>query len=262
MDQERKLTNLDSLAIKAKTEKDCILQLKEAVRGYTHRMVNKYIAAFGNNRCGVERCDLEQSAFVALLNAVKYFNRDAGAGFLTAYTFSLKTAFADCYGIRTSKRDALLSAISADIPIDKDGEITILDTIPSKDTMQTVDDSIYCEQLHEYLDKALSKIKPELADILRKIYFDGQSSVEIAKVKQCSEAYINSLKAKAFRQIRNSIYPPLREFSEFNPYLSTGFQSFCNSGLSVQERFLLTKESNDEFKGKSYAKEKTQKNAE
>lgn len=244
MDQERKLTDLDSLAIKAKTEKDSVLKLKEAVRGYTHRMVNKYIAAFGKNRCGVERCDLEQSAFIALLNAVRYYGKDAGAGFLTAYTFSLKTAFAECYGIRTSKRDALLNAISADTPIDEDGDITILDTIPAKDTMQTVEDSIYREQLHECLEKALNRIKPELADILRKIYFDEKSALDIAKIKQCPEQYIQSLKGKAFRQIRNPIYPPLREFSEFNPYLSTGFRSFYNSGMSVQERFLLTKECN------------------
>lgn len=259
---KRTLTDLDALAIKAKTEKDCVLKLKEAVRGYTHRMVNKYIAAFGNNCCGVERCDLEQSAFVALLNAIKYYNDDAGAGFLTPYTFSLKTAFADCYGIRTSKRDALLNAVSADTPIDEDGEITVLDTIPSKDTMQSVEDSIYQEQLHECLEKALSKIEPELADTLRKIYFDGQTSAKLAKDRKCDESCINSLKAKAFRQMRNPIYPPLREFSDFNPYLSTGFQAFCNSGLSVEERCLLTKESNDEFNRRSYGKEKTQKNAE
>lgn len=59
--------------------------------------------------------DLRQSGWLALCDAVEKFDPDRGA-FLTALSFALKQQFASLCGVRSTKRDALSSAVSLDRP--------------------------------------------------------------------------------------------------------------------------------------------------
>ena len=83
------------------------------------------------SRTGLETEDLTQAAFLALLEAVNSFSPDKG-GFLTWYTFCLKTAFAEATGWRTERqrRDPLRAAASLDAPLtDDEVDVTLADTI-------------------------------------------------------------------------------------------------------------------------------------
>ena len=68
--------------------------------------------------------DLRQCGWLALYDAVEKFDPDRGA-FLTALSFALKQQFASLCGVRSTRRDALSSAVSLDRPAfsdDPDGE--------------------------------------------------------------------------------------------------------------------------------------------
>lgn len=106
--------------------RELLLKLWEGVRRYAW----KKSAAWP--RAGLEVEDLMQAAFLALLEAVNSFSPDKG-GFLTWYTFRLKTAFAEVTGWRTEhqRRDPLRAAVSLDASLtDEEGDVTLADTIP------------------------------------------------------------------------------------------------------------------------------------
>lgn len=81
---------------------------------------------------GVEVEDLLQVGFLALMDAVGTWNRDA-AMFITWYTIRLKGAFTEAVGLRTARQrnDPLRGAVSLDAPVGHDAEdlFTMLDIL-------------------------------------------------------------------------------------------------------------------------------------
>ena len=65
-----------------------VVELWQAVRRFAMRTANRWYRAF-DGRCGVERSDLMQSAFIALVNALEHWD-STRAGFLTMFEFPLK----------------------------------------------------------------------------------------------------------------------------------------------------------------------------
>ena len=81
---------------------------------------------------GVEVEDLLQVGFLALLDALETWNRDA-AMFITWYTIRLKGAFTEAVGLRTARQrnDPLRGAVSLDAQVGRDADdpLTLLDVL-------------------------------------------------------------------------------------------------------------------------------------
>lgn len=109
-----------------------ILELWQAVRRFAIKQGLRWLRAL-DGRGGVTLDDLEQCAFLALLDALKDWNGDNGS-FIGWYVLRLKTAYQEAMGMRTKrdKQDPINLALPLDEPLtDREGDsFTIADTVP------------------------------------------------------------------------------------------------------------------------------------
>ena len=132
------------------------MELWEAVRRFAAQRSNRWVHI---GRGGITLEDLEQSAFVALLRAVKTWDPNGKAGFLSWYEIYIKGEFSIITGQRSmrTKMDPLDSAVSLDIPVNDSEEASpMLDLLP--------DESPSTQELLEKKDCA--KVLAEALDIL------------------------------------------------------------------------------------------------
>ena len=106
---------------------DELLRLWDQVRRFAAAQARRWARA-----SGIDIDDLMREAFVALMDAVGTWNRDA-AMFITWYTIRLKGAFTEAVGLRTARQrnDPLRGAVSLDAPVGHDAEdpFTMLDIL-------------------------------------------------------------------------------------------------------------------------------------
>lgn len=106
---------------------DELLRLWDQVRRFAAAQARRWGRA-----SGIDIDDLMQEAFVALMDALGTWNRDA-AMFITWYTLRLKGAFTEAVGLRTARQrnDPLRGAVSLDAPVGHDAEdlFTMLDIL-------------------------------------------------------------------------------------------------------------------------------------
>lgn len=189
--------------------------------------------------------DLIQAGYFAVLDAVKYYNPSSGIKFTSYLENTLKKAFREAAGIRTSKRDPLDSALHLDTPCGEDGDSSIIDLIgdPGSDMVQ-IEESIYNRELHSALEDALSVLTDREREILTLRYYFGVNYSKQAASKNVCSQYISQVASEAFEKIRNNrqIMTQLAGFMpqyEYNPFRFTGYSSWQQSDLSVQDRYLM-----------------------
>ncbi|WP_298030049.1 sigma factor [uncultured Dysosmobacter sp.] len=134
------------------------LQLWEAVRGFV------YDRAYRWARYDVTIDDLQQCAFLALVEAVGSWDRDRGT-FLTLYGLKLQAAFTEAAGLRTErdKRDPLRTAVSLDAPLtdDEGDSLTLSDVIPDPVAVAAINNVAemdFQQRRHSALEKALARL--------------------------------------------------------------------------------------------------------
>lgn len=167
----------------------------------------RHIVGVLDGRLGVTFDDLYQSAYPALVAAVETFQPEKSS-FSTWFMFHLKTAYAECTGIRTqtAKNDPVNHALSLDAPVGDDGDNALFgELIPDPKaaaTMQAVLGREYQRQLHEALEMSMSELPALYADVLRLRYYREMTIEEVAKAKNIEPARARQIESKALTQIR------------------------------------------------------------
>ena len=132
----------NKIAVSVQSGDGDILTLWGMCRRYAMQQATRWLRAFESG--GVELDDLEQSAFIGLLKAVKTWKPESGA-FSTWYTIQLKAVFVEAYGMKTkrTREDPLnKSHLSLDTPLDEneDGNFTIADVLPDEAAEEAFED--------------------------------------------------------------------------------------------------------------------------
>ena len=126
------MANTDEIAAAVHSGSADILELWQAVRRFAVKQGLRWLRALGG-RGGVTLDDLEQCAFLALLDTLKDWNGDSGS-FIGWYALRLRTAYQEAMGMRTKRdnQDPINSALPLDEPLtNREGDFfTIADTIP------------------------------------------------------------------------------------------------------------------------------------
>lgn len=218
-------------------------QVRKLIRIQAERYHRHHILNGGGNHA-VDVDDLTQCGYYAVLEAVKYYSPCGGYKFTTYLDKTLKKAFREALGIRTSKRDPCASAASLDVPCGEDDETPLLDLIDSHDTsMIQVDESVYNQELRRELTTILQQLPEAEREVLTLQYFFGISYREQAETKGVSLQSIAQRADAAFERIRRNP-KQMRVLSEFmpeydfDPYRHTGLTSWATSGRSVEENFI------------------------
>ncbi|MEG1895829.1 MAG: sigma-70 family RNA polymerase sigma factor [Oscillospiraceae bacterium] len=219
-------------------------QTRKFITVQAKRFYNKF-----DNHMGATVEDLVQSGYFAVLSAVDYYEPEKGLKYITFLSQTLKTAFAETMGVRTSKQDMLDYARSLDEPVNEQEDITLLDKIgdltPGQgDISINVIESIFHQELRAALNEALSMLSEENRKRIEMHYYFNISFRELARERKVSQTSIETTMYNSLLRIYNSRYrKTLKTFIEYafdeNYYIGTGYTSWKHSGMSAQERQIL-----------------------
>lgn len=227
-------------------ETDLLPQLWEQVQRFIYREARRrYFATEGLGGVAVE--DLVQSGYIALVEAVGYFQPDGEYKFLTYLGKTLKTAFAEAGGYKTSKRDLLnVADDSLDAPIAEDTDTTRGDMVADPiDQYEDAERRIWLEQLQEAMGKAMDALPAGWRDVLRRYYWDGQSLDEISAATGIHRNNVDNRRHKGLRQLRRNVQRyGLDQFVEDRTpyYARVGVESFHATHTSAVEYAVIRRE--------------------
>ena len=187
-------------------ERDLILQLWEQVRRYAHDRAYKWFRAT-NGRGGQTVQDLEQEAFLALLEALEGWDEKAGP-FLPWYSLRLKAAFTAATGQRTKRDqlDPLQNCISLNAPLtDREGgPFTLEDTIPdqrAEEDLETVEE----RDKQAAIRRVLDSLQADQRQVILLRYFHDLTRDQTAQWLHLTRTRANTIEQKALRLLRHPV---------------------------------------------------------
>lgn len=161
------------------------LELWISVRRLALKFAMRWESAL-DGQSGMERDDFMQVAFIAMLDAVKSWDSQAGS-FSTWFVIILKGAFTEAAGLRTERErnDPIRVAKSLDAPLTDDevDPITLADIIadPEAERMvRTVDELDFTEKRRKAVEAALASLPEHLQEAIREKYYRGEKADMVA----------------------------------------------------------------------------------
>jgi len=225
-------------------EKDLFAELWGQVERLVVHIAARRLPPNGaNNR--IELGDLTQAGYLAMVNAVKDFDRESGTKFTTYLNLHLKNAFAGELGSKTTRRDALLQAISLNHRLgDGEGDdgAEMGDFLPDPDAeneFYVLDDRLTVQQDYEAVMKEVNKLDEKQRGIILKRFRDNRTLGEIGGVLGVSTEQVRQYERDALRKLCRR--PALRVLAEnyassrTSAYRAKGLTAFKSSGTSTVE---------------------------
>lgn len=242
---------LTKLAHRLKTgEPGAVLELWEAVRRFVVMLARRRAAAPG---CRTMVEDLTQAGFLAVITTADQYEPGAGHSFIQALSFSLRKAFAEEAGTRSTKRDALQYADSTETAAYRDDPEgpTVGELLPDDAAalafmgVEYVDFLDYCRR---EIRVALDTLPPEYAALLRLHYLEGKTLEEAAALcgfsskQAASEAKYRALQRLEHGMHRRELRECLVAFEDFRVYQESAKRdTWAKTGLSRTEAAALVK---------------------
>lgn len=225
-------------------ERQLIPDLWELMRPLTAKFINRYtqiLQQSGNYL--YEEEDLWQEAYIALIDAIDYYEPERGA-FSNCYLWKIKNATRSIRG--RDKRggtcgDPLLYAVSLDKPLDDDTDTLLQDTIPDSSSVQAFDDTehrVYASQLRQALDGiAAEQLTERQREVIRLRYYDQYERQHIARCLNISENEVFSTESGAIRVYRQP--NNRRKLQPFLPNIyDSGMGAYRRRQMSVVEYYV------------------------
>lgn len=217
-DFKRNSPSNEDLAIQAKQgDQNAALQLWEQVRRFVRMMARRRLPNDGStNR--VDMDDLMQSGYLGMAAAVQNYDPNSGCPFVSVLRNHVRTAFAKEIGYHTTRRDALLWAVSIDAPSgpgDDKGDLTISDMLaaPSAEiAFEDMLDRVGRDQAFQTVMKFVDKLEPEQEAVIRLYYLLGLNYRETALAIGKKPSEVRKNLQKALRQLR--CVPEIRKIGE------------------------------------------------
>lgn len=150
---------------------------------------------------------------------------------------------------RTVSADPLNYCASLDAPATADDEnsTTMGELLPDPAAareMQSVEDRLYHEQMHDAVENALEKLPPDELEVLRCHFYQDKTYKETAAAVGKDLSTVRAIEGRALRNLRAD--PKLRrwhdDFITTRAWSNAGFFAWQNSG-SIEERTIESLES-------------------
>ena len=230
-----------AIAVKA-GETPLLAPLWERVEKLIWLFVNKCYLKW-EARClsmGVERDDLHQQGYFALLAAVKCFDPEKGLKFTSYLALNCQRYFYDALGLRSGDWKDKPTPTSLDRPLGDEVDFTLMDTIPDADSergFEEVLDRDYISRLRQDLMAAIADLPDKQKLVIAGLYFEGLTYREIGK----SVKSIDRIRHEALRRLarhgRLKAYKAERIRETYGQ--GFGFRTFDRLRASPQERAVL-----------------------
>ena len=187
-------------------ERDLILPLWEQVQRYAHNRAYKWFRAT-NGRGGQTVQDLEQEAFLALLEALEGWDEKAGK-FLTWYDLRLKAAFTAATAQRTQRdrKDPLQDCLSLDTPLtDREGDpFTLGGTIPDPRAEEDME-AVAERDLQAGVRRVVDSLSEEQRRVILLRYYHDMTREQTAQRLHLTRARAAAIESKALRLLRHPV---------------------------------------------------------
>ena len=187
-------------------ERDLLLQLWEQVQRYAHDRAYKWFRAT-NGRGGQTVQDLEQEAFLALLEALEGWDKKAGP-FLPWYSLRLKAASTAATAQRTQRdrKDPLQDCLSLDAPLtDREGDpFTLEDTIldqRAEDDLEAVEE----REKQAAIWRVINSPQTEQRQVILLRYYHHMTREQTAQRLHLTRTSAATIEAKALRLLRHPV---------------------------------------------------------
>ena len=181
-----------------------ILPLWEQVRRYAHDRAYKWFRAT-NGRGGQTVQDLEQEAFLALLEALEGWDEKAGP-FLPWYSLRLKAAFTAATMQRTKRdmKDPLESALSLDASLldGEDDPFILADVVADPRAEQDMENLEEIER-QESVRRVVNSLSEEQRRVILLRYFHNMTREQTAQRLHLTKTVANAIEQKALRVLRH-----------------------------------------------------------
>ena len=187
-------------------ERDLLLQLWEQVQRYAHDRAYKWFRAT-NGRGGQTVQDLEQVAFLALLEALEGWDEKAGP-FLPWYSLRLKSAFTAATMQRTKRdmKDPLESALSLDASLldGEDDPFILADVVADPRAEQDMENLEEIER-QESVRRVVNSLSEEQRRVILLRYYHDMTREQTAQRLHLTKTRAAAIEAKALRLLRHPV---------------------------------------------------------
>lgn len=194
--------------------------------------------------CGVEIEDVQQEAFLAVMDAVEDFSPVKGYKFNTYLRLHTKNRFNALIGYRGNRAPRPLDrAKSLDEAVaGEDDDLSLLELVEDPTAVGAFEDAEereYTRQLHEALQKAMDTLDKQQGDVLRARYYDSLAFKDCAQREGLSPERVRQIEGKALRNMRGGErLRLLRSFRDdivsTRAYRGTGFSTWSQRGSSEE----------------------------
>ena len=146
------------------------------------------------------------------------------------------------FGWRLHKNDALRRAVSLDAPPSEDGGEDVralaefVEDPSAAQSLQGVEDSIYHDQLHAALERAMEQLTDEERNCIRRRYWEGCSLKEAGGGRLEEKALIKLRRPSVRRELESYVD------SRTPYYLQVGVDAYQNTGVSAVEKIVFIRE--------------------
>lgn len=259
------MTNEELVAQIQAGQKELMPDLWEAVSGFVAQQARKAAGRWDavNDTKGYEAYgDFYGTGYLAVYDAAQTYDPERGASFLTHLNEYLKKHFgqarADMTGWKRHAYDVLRKRGTAVVRSlnqrrygeDSEDETEIIDTLAdTDDPYESLSERWYIQDLHNILERMLDRLPPQLADMVRKKYYEGMTLSEIGDAYGITPQRVSAKLDQAMwelrRQARRSemrraleVYIDTR--TDF--YRHVGLSRFQNTGTSSVEAIAMQRE--------------------
>lgn len=221
-------------------------ELWEQVNKFIRQQAHGYFTLHAGTcaHAGVELDDLIQCGFMALQDAVRAFDPEAGYTLLTYMKYPLLNHFREVCGIRTTRRDPLGNCASLDKPAGDEGDTTLGDLQPSQSAaqdMEAVLEREYTRELHEAIGKALDTLDEPQRETIRRRFWNGDTLQAVAKDIGITPERVRQRESAALRRLRRGpcvklLKPFVDEIRAGYAWRGTSWGAWNSTGVSSVEK--------------------------
>lgn len=240
----------EELAVMAQSgNHDAAAQLWEQVKRLVFLLAFKFFNAQrpACASCGVEIEDVQQEAFLAVMDAVEDFSPVKGYKFNTYLRLHTKNRFNALIGYRGNHAPRPLNRAASldEAAAGEDDDLSLLELVEDPTAAGAFEDAEereYTKQLHEALQKAMDTLDKQQGEVLRARYYDGLTLKSYAQKVDETPERIRQIEAKALRNMRNGkrvglLRPFMLEIMSAKAYHGAGFYLWSRQG-SNEERVI------------------------
>lgn len=243
------LSNEELAVMTHSGSRDAAAQLWEQVKRLVFLLAFKFFNAQrpACASCGVEIEDVQQEAFLAVMDAVEDFSPVKGYKFNTYLRFHTKNRFNALIGYQGNRAPRPLDQAASldEAAAGEDDVLPLLELVEDPTAAGAFEDAEereYTKQLHEALQKAMDTLDKQQGEVLRARYYDGLTLKSYAQKVDETPERIRQIEAKALRNMRNGkrvglLRPFMLEIMSAKAYHGTGFYLWSQKG-SNEERII------------------------